>query len=104
MSAAELTPDASFEETRRAIKNIASRARSIRAEGLNVTKEVPSPCISVCRVDADSGWCEGCLRTLGEISAWSGLDDAAKRGVWRTIEQRAALSLDAGRPAPNETP
>jgi predicted Fe-S protein YdhL (DUF1289 family) len=50
---------------------------------------VPSPCISVCRMDAQ-GLCEGCLRTLDEIAAWSTLDDAAKRVVWLRIEQRQA--------------
>ena len=29
---------------------------------------VPSPCISVCRMDERTGWCEGCLRTLAEIA------------------------------------
>ena len=51
---------------------------------------VPSPCISVCRMNAKSGLCEGCLRTIDEIAAWSTLDDDAKRRVWRLIEQRQA--------------
>jgi predicted Fe-S protein YdhL (DUF1289 family) len=51
--------------------------------------DVPSPCISICRIDASSGLCDGCLRTLDEIAAWSRLDDAGKRGVWRTIGLRA---------------
>jgi predicted Fe-S protein YdhL (DUF1289 family) len=49
---------------------------------------VPSPCISVCHMDARSGWCEGCLRTLDEITAWPVLDDDAKRGVWAVLPQR----------------
>ena len=36
------------------------------------------------------GLCEGCLRTLDEIAAWSTLDDEAKRVVWLRIEQRQA--------------
>ena len=40
---------------------------------------VPSPCINVCRIDAASGLCVGCARTLDEIAAWSSLDDAGKR-------------------------
>jgi uncharacterized protein len=104
MTAAEFTPDADTEENRAAIKNIAARARSIRVKGKNGTEDVPSPCISVCRVDADSGWCEGCLRTLGEISAWSRLDNDGKRGVWRIIEQRAAVSLAAFETPPGEAP
>ncbi len=49
---------------------------------------VPSPCISVCRMDARSGWCEGCLRTIDEIATWSVLDDDEKRRVWKLLPQR----------------
>lgn len=49
---------------------------------------VPSPCINVCRMDARSGWCEGCLRTIDEIAAWSGLSDDEKRAVWQALPQR----------------
>lgn len=51
---------------------------------------VASPCIDVCRMDAASGLCLGCQRTLDEIAAWSRLDDAAKREVWVRIERRRA--------------
>lgn len=50
---------------------------------------VPSPCNSVCRMSADTGWCEGCFRTLDEIAAWSRLGDDDKRAVWRVLAQRA---------------
>ena len=69
-----------------AIKLIAARARAVRATG----DIVPSPCISVCRISADTGWCEGCFRTLGEISAWSRSGPDAQRRLWQTIEQRMA--------------
>ena len=49
---------------------------------------VPSPCISVCRMDAKSGLCEGCQRTLDEIAAWSVMDDADKEAVWDALPQR----------------
>jgi predicted Fe-S protein YdhL (DUF1289 family) len=51
---------------------------------------VPSPCISVCRINADSGMCEGCFRTLGEISGWARSGPDAQRELWRTIGQRMA--------------
>ena len=51
---------------------------------------VASPCTSVCRMDARTGWCEGCLRTLDEIAVWSGLDDADKRRLWLLLDQRRA--------------
>jgi predicted Fe-S protein YdhL (DUF1289 family) len=49
---------------------------------------VPSPCINVCRMDAASGLCEGCLRTLAEIAGWASMDEADKRCVWQQIAQR----------------
>lgn len=55
------------------------------------TARVPSPCINVCRMSPRTQWCEGCLRTIEEIAAWSGLDDAARQGVWRELERRRAL-------------
>ena len=69
-----------------AIKLIAARARTVKATG----DIVPSPCISVCRISADTGWCEGCFRTLGEISAWSRSGPGAQRRLWQTIKQRMA--------------
>lgn len=74
---------------RHAIDLIASRARNIRADGLFV----PSPCISVCHVDADSGLCQGCFRTLDEISNWSQSGPAAQRQVWKLIGQRATAQV-----------
>jgi uncharacterized protein len=80
------------------------------------THPVPSPCISVCRMDDRSGWCEGCLRTLDEIAEWSLLDDAAKRAVWKQLPpRRAQLEVrandpsrgtpqDAPQDAPQDTP
>ncbi|WP_433704206.1 DUF1289 domain-containing protein [Paraburkholderia sacchari] len=47
-----------------------------------------SPCINVCRMHEPSALCEGCLRTIDEIAAWSTLDDAAKRAVWDAIDAR----------------
>jgi predicted Fe-S protein YdhL (DUF1289 family) len=61
------------------------------------SSSVPSPCISVCKMDAGSGWCEGCLRTLDEIAAWSVLEDHEKRAVWKQLpERREALAAIKG--------
>jgi uncharacterized protein len=49
---------------------------------------VPSPCVNVCRIDAATGLCEGCTRTLDEIAAWASMDDDGRRAVWRTIAVR----------------
>lgn len=50
---------------------------------------VPSPCNCICRIDPRTGLCDGCLRTLDEVAAWSGLDNAGKRAVWQRLGARA---------------
>jgi predicted Fe-S protein YdhL (DUF1289 family) len=76
--------------TSTAAKVLAARARQVRGGG-----EVISPCQSVCRMESGDGSCEGCLRTLDEIAAWSVMGDDAKRAVWRLIEQRLAARMAA---------
>jgi uncharacterized protein len=64
-------------------------ARRVRLVAANPTADVPSPCVSVCRMDAATGLCEGCFRTLDEIGSWSALDAAGRRAVWKRIGERA---------------
>ena len=51
---------------------------------------VASPCINVCQMDGATGWCRGCRRTLAEIAAWSGADDAEKRRILAAVDARRA--------------
>ncbi len=51
---------------------------------------VPSPCINVCQIDIDTGFCQGCWRTLDEIACWGDADDAQQRALWRQLVQRSA--------------
>lgn len=55
--------------------------------------QVPSPCNGVCRIDAASGWCEGCRRSLDEIAAWSGMNDEQRREVWQLLPERHAQTV-----------
>jgi len=47
-----------------------------------------SPCINVCVLDAASGYCRGCWRTLDEITRWPTATAADKRHVLRAIAER----------------
>lgn len=49
---------------------------------------VPSPCVQVCELAADTGLCRGCLRTMDEIAGWGSASDADKRAIWVRIRQR----------------
>jgi predicted Fe-S protein YdhL (DUF1289 family) len=63
------------------------------ARALGGEQPVPSPCVNVCRMNAASGWCEGCWRSIDEIAAWSRLDEAARRAVWPVLVARRARGL-----------
>lgn len=51
---------------------------------------VPSPCISICKMVADTGLCEGCHRTIEEIARWGSMGNEARLAVWGRIAQRRA--------------
>jgi len=55
---------------------------------MSASEPVKSPCNSVCRIDARTGWCEGCWRTLDEIASWSAMGDDAKRSVLAALKER----------------
>ena len=51
-----------------------------------------SPCISVCVLDAATGYCRGCARTLEEISNWLRYTPAERDAVWARLAERRARS------------
>ncbi len=51
---------------------------------------VQSPCIGICRINARSGLCEGCFRTVEEISSWTRMRDEERGQVIWLVEQRQA--------------
>lgn len=53
---------------------------------------VESPCTKVCRIDPQTGWCQGCLRRLDEIAAWGRSDDAARRALAARLDERRATA------------
>lgn len=55
---------------------------------LPLASPVPSPCVSLCKMNRDTGFCEGCMRTIEEIVAWANASDDYKRAVWAQLRQR----------------
>ena len=53
--------------------------------------EPPSPCTGVCRIDAATGWCKGCARTLREIADWPMLSAPEKRDLLARLAQRTPV-------------
>jgi len=56
--------------------------------------EVISPCISVCKLNPGTGFCEGCWRTRDEIAGWRRMDNPERLEVIKRLhERRAAAGL-----------
>lgn len=53
-----------------------------------------SPCIQICIIDASSGLCQGCGRTLDEIATWGALNDADRAAILSALPGRLARPLD----------
>ena len=56
------------------VTEAAALARRAAVVARSAGDDVPSPCVSVCRMDADRVFCIGCLRTIPEITEWSRAD------------------------------
>ena len=52
---------------------------------------IESPCVRICTMDADTGLCVGCARTLDEIARWSAMDAAERARVMAELPARHAL-------------
>ncbi|MDC8783925.1 DUF1289 domain-containing protein [Roseateles koreensis] len=57
---------------------------------------VPSPCTNVCKMHEATGWCQGCARTIPEITIWSKADDATRRSILAQLPTRREVLLDQG--------
>ena len=66
---------------------------AVQSAAPELATPVPSPCVSLCKMDAERRYCMGCLRTIEEIVNWSKADDDYKRGVWAEIRRRE-LTVD----------
>lgn len=77
-------------------KTIASHACHISAKGEfdpDSQTPVPSPCVSVCCLNAERTYCEGCFRTLDDIRIWAQADNLQRRRIWREALVRAGVPL-----------
>lgn len=49
---------------------------------------ISSPCIDVCAMDAKSGLCAGCGRTLDEIAGWGAMEEARRHEIMAALPAR----------------
>ncbi len=68
-----------------AIETLANNAMLAGA----MVENVPSPCASVCQMDNAGLFCQGCLRSIDEITVWSRANTQQKKQIWAQIAVRA---------------
>ena len=62
---------------------------------------VESPCVKVCAIDATTGWCLGCGRSMAEIGAWTSLPPDRRRAIMTELDARKAKIADRDARAKN---
>lgn len=55
---------------------------------------VESPCINVCSIDATTGYCHGCYRSIEEIQSWWDFSFEQKSEVIKKTWARQEAAFD----------
>ena len=66
----------------------AERQRRRAERRMMLASGPPSPCVSVCQMEEETGLCLGCRRTIDEIRDWIILSPEEKRAVLAKIAER----------------
>jgi len=56
---------------------------------------VSTPCIKICTMDARSGLCAGCGRSLEEIARWGAMTEGERLRIMETLPARLAKAKQA---------
>lgn len=54
---------------------------------------IVSPCVGVCQINAETGYCLGCWRTLKEVARWGRYSEQEKRDVLSELHKRRGSSV-----------
>jgi hypothetical protein len=54
-----------------------------------------TPCIKVCVIDAATGLCAGCARSLSEIAGWASMSDFERQQIMRDLPARRGQAQTA---------
>lgn len=57
---------------------------------------VKSPCSNVCKIHQATGWCEGCARSIAEITVWSKSTDDERLEILSRLPPRREHLLELG--------
>lgn len=50
--------------------------------------EIPTPCVGICRLDPETGLCQGCLRSGAEISVWPMASNEQRLEIVQRLRER----------------
>ena len=50
--------------------------------------QIETPCVKICVVDPETGFCIGCGRTRAEIGGWLGMSPEQRRAVMVELPER----------------
>ncbi|HKD21910.1 MAG TPA: DUF1289 domain-containing protein [Rhizomicrobium sp.] len=56
---------------------------------------VSTPCIKICTMDARSGLCAGCGRSLEEIARWGTMSESERLRIMETLPARLEKAKQA---------
>ena len=62
-----------------------------RPDGRAIERMAPSvdtPCNGECIIDPETGYCQGCWRTMTEIRKWLTYTDEQRKRIYQVIEAR----------------
>ncbi len=60
-------------------------------------KNLPSPCISICKLNQSTGYCDGCFRTEDEIALWPSMSEDDKLNMLNILRQRQGIKRRVNR-------
>jgi hypothetical protein len=52
--------------------------------------DIETPCVKICVVDPETGFCIGCGRTRMEIGAWLGMGPTERHTIMEALPERVA--------------
>ena len=60
-------------------------------------KNLPSPCVSICKLNKSTGFCEGCFRTTNEIALWPSMNNDERLSLLPKLRERQGLKRRVNR-------
>ena len=60
-------------------------------------RDRPSPCVSICKLNKSTGFCEGCFRTENEIALWPSMNNDERLSLLPILRERQGLKRRVNR-------